>query len=55
MLTDDISLSGRLVNGSIGTVNHLVREQSHFVVQYMCNSIALKHKIPWKIEDLLMS
>ena len=34
MLTDNISVSDRLVNGSIGTVKHL-GHQSHFVVQHM--------------------
>ena len=35
MLTDNISVSDRLINGSIGTVKHLDWNQSHSVVQYI--------------------
>ena len=35
MLTDNISASDRLINCSIGTIVHLIRDQSHFAVQYM--------------------
>ena len=35
MLTDNISVSDRLINGSLGTVKSKIGDQSHFVVQYM--------------------
>ena len=41
MLTDNTSVSDRLINSSIGTVKHL-RHQSYFVVQYMLKLMAPK-------------